>query len=192
MGHVWVVLDQRSDLQLHLPPAAPKIHLRSFHQSSQGALVPYDASTTPMGHSLFHGKRRPVPRRSTSRIRLSRAAAWVRWSARGSTNGCSGELQSPGIDSFPSATWQTITHASPSCDPTFCHSYIKIASEEGARLVTGGGRPAGVGDRGYFIAPTVFADVKPTMRIWKEEVFGPVSILRRGTSTLTIEPLEDP
>ena len=53
-------------------------------------------------------------------------------------------------------------------------SYIKIATDEGARLVTGGGRPSGASAKGYFIAPTVFADVKPTMRVWKEEVFGPV------------------
>ena len=52
--------------------------------------------------------------------------------------------------------------------------YIKIALDEGARLVTGGGRPAGVGATGYYVAPTVFADVKPTMRVWKEEIFGPV------------------
>ena len=52
--------------------------------------------------------------------------------------------------------------------------YVKIALDEGARLVTGGGRPAGVGATGYYVAPTVFADVKPSMRVWKEEIFGPV------------------
>jgi aldehyde dehydrogenase (NAD+) len=51
---------------------------------------------------------------------------------------------------------------------------IKSGVREGARLVIGGeGRPAGV-NRGYFVRPTVFADVTPEMRIAREEIFGPV------------------
>ena len=45
------------------------------------------------------------------------------------------------------------------------------ASKEGALLTTGGKR---VGDRGYFISPAVFANVKHEMRISQEEIFGPV------------------
>jgi aldehyde dehydrogenase (NAD+) len=51
--------------------------------------------------------------------------------------------------------------------------YIKKGIEEGARLVTGGGRPQGL-DGGYFVAPTVFADVDNKMTIAQEEIFGPV------------------
>jgi aldehyde dehydrogenase (NAD+) len=51
--------------------------------------------------------------------------------------------------------------------------YIKKGIEEGARLVTGGGRPEGV-DGGYFVQPTVFADVDNSMTIAQEEIFGPV------------------
>jgi aldehyde dehydrogenase (NAD+) len=52
--------------------------------------------------------------------------------------------------------------------------YIQVGIDEGARLVTGGAEaPAGL-DRGYFVAPTVFAGVKPEMRIAREEIFGPV------------------
>jgi (Z)-2-((N-methylformamido)methylene)-5-hydroxybutyrolactone dehydrogenase len=53
--------------------------------------------------------------------------------------------------------------------------YIEIAREEGARCVLGGG-PANRPEcgEGWFIEPTVFADVRPEMRIAKEEVFGPV------------------
>lgn len=51
---------------------------------------------------------------------------------------------------------------------------IDIAIKEGARLVTGGlGRPEGF-NRGYFVRPTVFADVTPDMTLFREEVFGPV------------------
>jgi len=44
---------------------------------------------------------------------------------------------------------------------------------DGARLVTGGGRPAGQ-DRGWFVEPTVFADVDNSATIAQEEIFGPV------------------
>jgi len=49
--------------------------------------------------------------------------------------------------------------------------YIDSGRSEGAKLVCGGNR---VGDRGYFIQPTVFSDVKDDMKIAKEEIFGPV------------------
>ncbi|HXX85416.1 MAG TPA: aldehyde dehydrogenase family protein [Casimicrobiaceae bacterium] len=52
--------------------------------------------------------------------------------------------------------------------------YIKIGLDEGARLVTGGlGRPEGL-TRGYFVKPTIFADVAPNATIAQEEIFGPV------------------
>jgi aldehyde dehydrogenase (NAD+) len=50
-------------------------------------------------------------------------------------------------------------------------SYIDSGRSEGAKLVCGGER---VGDKGYFIQPTVFADVQDDMKIAKEEIFGPV------------------
>src|SRR5450432_3417645 len=49
--------------------------------------------------------------------------------------------------------------------------YIDSGRSEGAKLVCGGER---VGDRGYFIQPTVFADVQDDMKIAQEEIFGPV------------------
>ncbi|CAO2629494.1 Aldehyde dehydrogenase, mitochondrial [Lemmus lemmus] len=49
--------------------------------------------------------------------------------------------------------------------------YIKSGQQEGAKLLCGGGAAA---DRGYFIQPTVFGDVKDSMTIAKEEIFGPV------------------
>ncbi|MBL5974385.1 MAG: aldehyde dehydrogenase family protein [Candidatus Leucobacter sulfamidivorax] len=53
--------------------------------------------------------------------------------------------------------------------------YIEIAKQEGARVIAGGGRPAGKGyGEGLFVAPTVLADVDPASRIAQEEVFGPV------------------
>ncbi|MFZ0833096.1 MAG: aldehyde dehydrogenase [Mycobacterium sp.] len=51
--------------------------------------------------------------------------------------------------------------------------YITKGVEEGARLVCGGGRPDGL-DSGYFVEPTVFADVDNKMTIAQEEIFGPV------------------
>lgn len=56
--------------------------------------------------------------------------------------------------------------------------YIDIARHEGARLVMGGKAPEGAG-KGWFVEPTIFADVDNRMRIAQEEVFGPVlSVIR--------------
>ena len=54
--------------------------------------------------------------------------------------------------------------------------YIEIGRCEGARLITGGTR---LGDTGYFVAPTVFANVEHQMRISQEEIFGPVASVIR-------------
>ncbi len=64
--------------------------------------------------------------------------------------------------------------------------YVKIAREEGAKLVTGGARlTGGAHAKGWFFAPTVFSEVKPQMRIAQEEVFGPV------VSLIECEDIED-
>jgi betaine-aldehyde dehydrogenase len=59
-------------------------------------------------------------------------------------------------------------------------AYIKLGIEGGARLLYGGKRPSDPGlARGFFVEPTVFADVTDDMRIAREEIFGPVvSVLR--------------
>ena len=52
--------------------------------------------------------------------------------------------------------------------------YIRIGTEEGARVVVGGTeRPEGV-DHGYYVRPTLFTDARNSMRIAQEEIFGPV------------------
>lgn len=52
-------------------------------------------------------------------------------------------------------------------------NYIEAGKREGATLVTGGQPYKNVNGKGFFIAPTVFTDVKPEMTISREEVFGP-------------------
>jgi aldehyde dehydrogenase (NAD+) len=54
--------------------------------------------------------------------------------------------------------------------------YIQAGKEEGARVVTGGERH---GDKGYFIQPTIFADVTHSMKIMQEEIFGPVCAISK-------------
>jgi len=61
-------------------------------------------------------------------------------------------------------------------------SYIRKGIEEGARLVTGGPEPPEGLTKGFFVRPTVFADVRNEMVIAQEEIFGPV---------LSIIPYED-
>jgi aldehyde dehydrogenase (NAD+) len=51
--------------------------------------------------------------------------------------------------------------------------YLRIGGEEGARLVIGGKKPEHLA-KGYFVEPTIFDNVGPHMRIFKEEIFGPV------------------
>jgi aldehyde dehydrogenase (NAD+) len=52
--------------------------------------------------------------------------------------------------------------------------YIDSGKKDGATLYQGGDRH---GDEGYFIQPTIFTDVKPDMKIVKEEIFGPVGVV---------------
>jgi acyl-CoA reductase-like NAD-dependent aldehyde dehydrogenase len=59
------------------------------------------------------------------------------------------------------------------------NEYVRAGLNEGARLLAGGERPHHAPATGYFLTPVLFVDVKPTMRIAREEIFGPVlSVLR--------------
>lgn len=64
-----------------------------------------------------------------------------------------------------------------------CEDYVKIGLEEGARLIIGGKR-ATQGDlaKGYFFEPTIFADVTKDMRLFKEEIFGPILAVSKAES----------
>ncbi len=66
-------------------------------------------------------------------------------------------------------------------------SYVDIAKEEGAQVLTGGCPPQLEGDfqQGYFFQPTIFGDVKNSMRVAQEEIFGPV------VSVITFENEDD-
>src|SRR5262249_38340731 len=86
---------------------------------------------------------------------------------------------------FATAAFAALTVGAPTDPATFCGplisvkqrdrvtGYIESGISQGARVTVGGGIPDGC-DRGYFVAPTVFADVTPDMRIFQEEIFGPV------------------
>ena len=69
--------------------------------------------------------------------------------------------------------------------------YIQKGIDEGARVVAGGGRPEGL-DSGWFVQPTVFADVDNSMTIAQEEIFGPVlSIIAYDTEEDAIRIAND-
>jgi aldehyde dehydrogenase (NAD+) len=70
--------------------------------------------------------------------------------------------------------------------------YIRSGIDEGAELLIGGeGHPQGL-ERGNFVKPTVFANVRPEMRISREEIFGPVlSILTYETDAEAIQMAND-
>lgn len=83
------------------------------------------------------------------------------------------------------ATFGVVTVGDPTDPANFCGplvsakqrdrvlGYIEVATEQGARVTVGGGKPDGL-DRGYFVAPTILADVAPDHRVFQEEIFGPV------------------
>lgn len=63
-------------------------------------------------------------------------------------------------------------------------SFFESAKADGARLMTGGRRPSGSAfAKGFWVEPTVYADVKPGMRLWQEEVFGPILSVGRWKTT---------
>jgi len=69
--------------------------------------------------------------------------------------------------------------------------YIAKGKAEGARLVLGGGRPEGV-ERGWFVEPTIFADVDNKSTIAQEEIFGPVlSVIPYGSEDEAIDIAND-
>jgi len=69
--------------------------------------------------------------------------------------------------------------------------YIKSGRDEGATVLTGG-EPVPQKGKGFFVAPTVFTNVKPTMRIYREEIFGPcVAIVSFKTEEEAIEMAND-
>ncbi len=73
------------------------------------------------------------------------------------------------------------------------HRYVQIGKEEGARLLTGGAiYEEGQWIHGYFYRPTIFDQVTPTMRIAREEIFGPVlSVIEVGSFEEAIEVLNN-
>ncbi len=75
---------------------------------------------------------------------------------------------------------------------TKIQNLIKIGIDEGAKLISGGpGRPDGI-DKGYYVKPTVFADVKNDMQIARTEIFGPVlSVIPFETEEEAIEIAND-
>jgi aldehyde dehydrogenase (NAD+) len=69
--------------------------------------------------------------------------------------------------------------------------YIAKGKQEGARVVLGGGRPAGL-TKGYYVEPTIFADVNSKMTIAQEEIFGPVlSVLPYDSEDEAVEIAND-
>jgi aldehyde dehydrogenase (NAD+) len=91
-------------------------------------------------------------------------------------------------DPFDPGTTQGPQVSQEQCDRIM--GYIDAGKHEGAKLLTGGRR---VGDKGYFIEPTVFEGVTDEMKIAREEIFGPVmnilkfknvdEVVRRGNKT---------
>lgn len=97
------------------------------------------------------------------------------------------------VDAFKSFTKRVSRVGDPFAEDTFqgpqisrsqyekILGYINSGVEQGARLVLGGSPHRGQSGKGFFIEPTIFCDVSPDMKIYREEIFGPV---------VTISPFE--
>ncbi|UXA11543.1 aldehyde dehydrogenase family protein [Mycobacterium sp. SMC-8] len=89
---------------------------------------------------------------------------------------------------FATAAYTSIAVGDPTDPQTFCGplisekqrqrvlDYLEIGRQEGARVTVGGGIPEHL-DRGFYVWPTVLADVTPEMRVFQEEIFGPVLVV---------------
>lgn len=88
-------------------------------------------------------------------------------------------MHKPGIPTDPATTMGSLVSRA---QLEKVQGFVASAIEEGARLVVGGKRPADPAlANGFFYEPTVFADVKPHMRLAREEVFGPImSVFKWG------------
>lgn len=84
------------------------------------------------------------------------------------------EKHAPG-DPFAEGTRMGPLISQPQLDRV--RDYIATGVREGARLATGGAEPPEGNQRGYYVRPTIFADVSNDMRIAQEEIFGPVLVL---------------
>jgi betaine-aldehyde dehydrogenase len=87
------------------------------------------------------------------------------------------ERYTPGLPTDPATTMGSIISRT---QHERILGYIASAQNEGARLICGGGAPDGPGMAdGFFVQPTIFADVTPDMTIAREEIFGPVQGVMR-------------
>ncbi|MGE4339284.1 MAG: aldehyde dehydrogenase family protein, partial [Pigmentiphaga sp.] len=86
----------------------------------------------------------------------------------------------PGIPTDPATTMGSLVSRA---QLEKVEGFVRTALDEGARLVSGGKRPDNPAlANGFFFEPTVFADVTPTMRLAREEVFGPILALFRWSN----------
>ena len=107
------------------------------------------------------GLRRPDPHPRAA------VALRTRWSTRSPP--ASARCRS----AIPTIPPTAVGRSSPSASATRSSGCSSRARQQGAKVAVGGGRPAHL-DKGWFIEPTVFSDVDNSMRIAREEIFGPV------------------
>jgi betaine-aldehyde dehydrogenase len=93
-------------------------------------------------------------------------------------------LYKPGVATDPATTMGSIISK---VQHERILGFIESAKQEGARLIYGGGPPSDPAlAKGFFIEPTVFADVQPGMRIAREEIFGPVLAIFKWSDEATM------
>lgn len=116
------------------------------------------------GGGWLGGKRAPLDRQRQGRRRPAACVA-----AAGGAHAARGWRRTWRVRVRPPPGLRPLPRPNPSTHPPAAQAGL----DDGATLLTGGKRPPTC-PLGFFLEPTVFTGVKPHMRIWKEEIFGPV------------------
>lgn len=174
--------------------AHPLVQLISFTgETTTGTEIIRNGAATLKRYSMELGGKSPIIVFADADFdRAVDAAVFGVYSLNGERCTASSRLlvQEPLYDQFVAAVAERVrrirvgdpqddsTEVGPLIHPTHWErvkGYVDRGVQEGARLLVGGDRPAGL-SRGNYMAPTLFADVRPGMTVEQEEIFGPVLV----------------
>ncbi|PYH46908.1 aldehyde dehydrogenase [Aspergillus saccharolyticus JOP 1030-1] len=109
---------------------------------------------------------------------LTEAVKWAHWGIMSNQGQAQVKNVSKVGDPFDASTFQGPQVTRAQYDRVM--SYVRMGQAEKATLLCGGKPVKDIGNgKGFYIEPTVFTDVSPEMRIYREEIFGPVAVIAR-------------
>ncbi|GLU32950.1 aldehyde dehydrogenase family protein [Trinickia caryophylli] len=148
-------------------PTVKRVHQELGGKSANLLLddVDFDAAVTRGVNSCFNNSGQSCNAPTRMLVPAARHGEAVEIARRAATAHCVGPADAPETTMGPVVSHVQFERV---------QRLIAAGIDEGATLVAGGlGRPEGL-ERGYYVRPTVFADVRPDMAVAREEIFGPV------------------